>query len=60
VRRTELEQKLTALGWAATGQASGVNHTLWAHPSVPVKLAVPNADLILDITAARILEDAEG
>jgi len=27
---------------------------------VPVKLAVPNADLILDTTAARILEDAEG
>jgi hypothetical protein len=42
---------VTALGWTATGQASGVNHTLWAHPSVPVKLAVPKADLILDTTA---------
>jgi hypothetical protein len=51
---------VAALGWPAMGQASGVNHTRWAHPSVPVKLAVPNADLILDTTAARILEDAEG
>ncbi len=60
MRRTELEEKLKALGWATTGQASGQNHTLWAHPAKRAKIAVPNYDLLIDSTAERILSDAEG
>jgi len=59
VRRSELEKKLKALGWSPTGQASGSNHTLWVHPTKG-KLAVPRYDLIIDATAERLLDEAEG
>jgi hypothetical protein len=60
VRRTELEAKLKALGWAPTGERSGQNHTVWVHPRKPFKLYVPRYDLIVDAVAQRILEDAGG
>jgi hypothetical protein len=59
MRRSELEARLRALGWLPTDQASGVNHRLWAHPTKPHKIAVPNYELIWNSTAERILDDAE-
>src|ERR1043166_8996512 len=32
VRRTDLEKRLKALGWAPTSKVSGKNHRVWAHP----------------------------
>jgi hypothetical protein len=60
VRRSELEEKLRALGWAPTGLGSGKRHDVWAHQARGIKLYVPLYDLILDSTAERILADAEG
>lgn len=60
MRRSELERKLTALGWAPTGETSGVNHTKWVHPKSPEKLAVPIYDLVFDSRAESLLGEAEG
>lgn len=57
MRRAELEARLRALGYAPLGQSSGKNHEVWLGRGR--KLYVPVYDLVLDSTAARILEDAE-
>ena len=58
MKRSELEEKLKALGWSATG-GSGKNHTVWTHPSKRHRLVVPIYDLIYDSNAEGILTDAE-
>ena len=59
MKRSELEKKLKALGWVPTGEFSGINHTQWAHPNRPGKLAVPIYDLVLDSSAESLLIQAE-
>ena len=58
VRRTDLEKRLKALGWAPTSKASGKNHRVWAHPKREFELYIPQYDLIPDAVGQRILEDA--
>lgn len=58
MRRVELERRLRGLGWSPTGEGSGRNHDVWVHPTVEVKLYVPRYDLIIDVVAHRILENA--
>lgn len=58
VRRTDLEKRLKALGWAPTSKASGKNHRVWAHPRREHELYIPQYDLIPDAVGQRILEDA--
>jgi predicted RNA binding protein YcfA (HicA-like mRNA interferase family) len=58
LKRSELEEKLKALGWSPTG-VSGKNHTVWTHPRKSHKLVVPIYDLIYDSNAEGILTDAE-
>ena len=59
MRRLELERRLKELGWVPTGEASGVNHTKWAHPNRRGKLAVPIYDLVFDSRAEALLSEAE-
>jgi hypothetical protein len=54
----ELERRLRALGWSPTGEMSGRNHNVWAHPDVPRRLYVPVYDLINDASALRMLGEA--
>jgi hypothetical protein len=58
VRRTDLEKRLKALGWAPTSKASGRNHRVWAHPQREFELYIPQYDLIPDAVGQRILDDA--
>lgn len=58
VRRTDLEKRLKALGWAPTSKASGRNHRVWDHPQREFELYIPQYDLIPDAVGQRILSDA--
>ena len=58
VRRSDLEKRLKALGWARTSKASGRNHRVWAHPQREFELYIPQYDLIPDAVGQRILDDA--
>jgi hypothetical protein len=60
MKRSELERKLKALGWAPTGKTSGANHDVWAHPKRTRRLYIRRVDVINVHTANRILEEAEG
>lgn len=56
-RRTDIERKLTELGWVR-GERSG-NHRIWRH-AASYPIYVPLDDLIERDVAAAILKDAEG
>ena len=60
MRRADLERKLTEMGWRSTGEASGTRHAVWRHAMRRHAIYVPIEDLILDSTAERILDEAEG
>ncbi len=60
MRRRDLEKKLTEMGWRPTGEASGMRHAVWRHPKKRHPIYVPIEDLILDSTAERLLDEAEG
>jgi len=60
MKRSDLEQRLRALGWSPTGARSGANHAEWSHPRRRHKLYLPTYDLIFDATAERLLEQAGG
>lgn len=58
MKRSELEAKLKALGWAPTGP-SGANHVAWKHPRRTITIYVRQADLIDLAIAEAILAQAE-
>ena len=60
MKRTTLEARLRELGWVPTGESSGVNHDVWAHPRHIKRLYIRRVDVINAHTANRILEEAEG
>ena len=60
MRRTDLERKLTEMGWRSTGEVSGMRHAVWRHQKKRHPIYVPIEDLILDSTAERLIDEAEG
>jgi hypothetical protein len=58
MRRTELERRLTALGWRNTGRETGIGRLIWAHPKIGRVLAVLQTDLLMDATAQALLDQA--
>jgi len=60
MRRADLEKKLTEMGWRPTGEASGMRHAVWRHSKKRHPIYVPTEDIVLDSTAERLLDEAEG
>ena len=58
MRRDDLEQQLSALGWQPSGP-SGANHVKWTHPRKRHALFVRQDEVINVYTARRILDEAE-
>jgi len=59
MRRTDIEERLTELGWTSSGELSGKRHTIWRRRGTTRIITVPTEDLINNQTAERLLEEAE-
>ena len=57
MRKTDIEKHLAALGWTLVAQADGFD--VWGKEGHGLRLHVPQYDLILDVIAERIIDQAE-